>query len=270
MSKKLTCPASAPALSVALSQQKESLYAGTSPRANRAVQASDKTATPKSGALSACRRRHCTHRHGACMCTPKQAEKRRRRQLASARPGAQGPRQPVQALVYALPRGRASALDEPVSASKLVQAKLLRELRGLHDIRQVLLVRQYQHCGVPHLLHGQHLGELLPGVLHTILVTAVHHEGGSLCAHVVVVVPPQLAVLVLPADVPNCEVDVLVLHDLHVEAHRGDRRHDLTELQLVQDRRLACSVQAHHDYPHLALAYDAIPQLRHGEAHYVL
>mmetsp|Transcript_114121 Transcript_114121/g.369115 ORF Transcript_114121/g.369115 Transcript_114121/m.369115 type:complete len:116 (-) Transcript_114121:478-825(-) len=73
MSKKLTCPASAPALSVALSQQKESLYAGTSPRANRAVQASDKTATPKSGALSACRRRHCTHQR-SCMRTPKSGE----------------------------------------------------------------------------------------------------------------------------------------------------------------------------------------------------
>mmetsp|Transcript_114121 Transcript_114121/g.369113 ORF Transcript_114121/g.369113 Transcript_114121/m.369113 type:complete len:215 (-) Transcript_114121:23-667(-) len=193
---------------------------------------------------------------------------RRRHQLASARPGAQGPREPVQAFIDTLPRGRAGALDEHISALKLRQAKLLRELRGLHGIRQVLLVRQNQQSGSPHLLLGQHLEELLPGVLHTILVTAVHHEDGPLRAHVVV--PPELADLVLPADVPDREVDVLVLHDLDVEAHRGDRRHDLTELQLVQDRRLACSVQAHHDYPHLALAYDAIPQLRHGEAHYVL
>mmetsp|Transcript_103722 Transcript_103722/g.278692 ORF Transcript_103722/g.278692 Transcript_103722/m.278692 type:complete len:216 (+) Transcript_103722:177-824(+) len=202
----------------------------------------------------------------ACMHAQSEVGRNRQRhQLASARPGAQGPREPVQAFVDTLPRGRASALDEPLSTAELMQTELMRELRSLHGIREVLLVGQHQHRSVSHLFLGQHLGELLAGVLHTFLVAAIHHKDGSM--HAQVVVPPQLADLVLPADVPNREVNVFVLHDLHIEAHRGDRRHNLTELQFVQYRRLACSVQAHHDDPHLALAHDAIPQLRHGEAH---
>ena len=46
---------------------------------------------------------------------------------------------------------------------------------------------------------------------------------------------PQRADLVLATDVPHREADVLVLNGLDVEADRGDRGHDLAELELVQD-----------------------------------
>ena len=60
--------------------------------------------------------------------------------------------------------------------------------------------------------------------------------------------------LVLSADVPHCERDVLVLDGLHVEADGGDGGHHLAQLQLVQNGRLAGGVQTHHQYTHLRLA----------------
>ena len=55
------------------------------------------------------------------------------------------------------------------------------------------------------------------------------------------VVPPERADLVLAADVPHSEVDALHrLDGLHVEADGGDGVDALVQLDLVQDRRLAC------------------------------
>ena len=55
---------------------------------------------------------------------------------------------------------------------------------------------------------------------------------------------PQRTDLVLAADVPDSEADVLVLHRLHVEPDGGNSGHDLAQLQLVKNRRLTSSVQA--------------------------
>ena len=55
---------------------------------------------------------------------------------------------------------------------------------------------------------------------------------------------PQGPDLVLTADVPHGEADVLVLDCLHIEADGGDSGYNLTQLQFVQDRGLTSSIQS--------------------------
>ena len=54
---------------------------------------------------------------------------------------------------------------------------------------------------------------------------------------------PQRSDLVLTADVPHSEADVLVLDSLHIEADGGDGGHNLTQLQFVQDGGLTRSIK---------------------------
>ena len=55
---------------------------------------------------------------------------------------------------------------------------------------------------------------------------------------------PEGSDLVLTADVPHRERDVLVLDRLYVEADRGDGSDDLAELQFVEDGRLSGGVES--------------------------
>ena len=57
------------------------------------------------------------------------------------------------------------------------------------------------------------------------------------------VMSPEGPDLVLTAHIPDSEADVLVLDSLHIEPDGGDGRHDLPQLQLVQDRCLTSSIQ---------------------------
>ena len=61
------------------------------------------------------------------------------------------------------------------------------------------------------------------------------------------VVAPERPDLVLAADVPDRQVEVLVLEVLDVEADRRDRLHALVQLELVQHGRLARGVEAEHE-----------------------
>ena len=58
------------------------------------------------------------------------------------------------------------------------------------------------------------------------------------------VVAPEGSDLVLTADVPHRERDVLVLDRLDVEADRGDGGDDLAELQFVEDGRLSGGIES--------------------------
>ena len=80
-------------------------------------------------------------------------------------------------------------------------------------------------------------------------------------------VAPERADLVLAADVPDGERDVLVLDRLHVEANGRDRGHDLAELELVQDGGLAGGVEADHQDAHVLLAEELAEDLAEREAH---
>merc|ERR1719203_1838996 len=64
----------------------------------------------------------------------------------------QCPREPIQPLVEAITSGRASSLHVPRSVSKALQAQLLRQLRGCHRVRQILLIGQDEEGSVSKLV----------------------------------------------------------------------------------------------------------------------
>lgn len=117
--------------------------------------------------------------------------------------------------------------------------------------------------------------QLLTCLDYTVTIVAVDNEDDTL--RVLEVMPPQGADLVLSTDIPHCELDVLVLDSLNVEAcsdgsvslfeaigefsgvskhtDGGDRRHDFAQLELVQDGGFASRVQTDHQNAHLLLSH---------------
>ena len=81
--------------------------------------------------------------------------------------------------------------------------------------RQILLVGEDQEKSVPQLILVQHPLEFLTRLNNTITIVAVDDEDDTL--GVLEVMPPQRADLVLTADIPHGELDVLVLDGLDVE-----------------------------------------------------
>merc|ERR1719321_711642 len=118
--------------------------------------------------------------------------------LARQRPG-----QPIQALVKAVAGSGTGRLDKPLPVAHTLEAKLLRDLRSRHRVREILLVREHKNDGVTHLILVQHLGHLLARILDAIAVVTIHHKDETLC--VLVVVAPEGADLVLTANVPDRE-----------------------------------------------------------------
>ena len=60
--------------------------------------------------------------------------------------------------------------------------------------------------------------ELLRCFLNPVSVLTVHHVNEAIC--VVEVMSPQWSQLFLPAHIPDCEEDILVLHLLNIETCR--------------------------------------------------
>ena len=80
---------------------------------------------------------------------------------------------------------------------------------------KILLVGEDQEKGVTQLILVQHALQLLTSLNDTIPIVGVHHEDDTLS--VLEVVSPQRTNLVLPANIPHRELDVLVLDSLDVE-----------------------------------------------------
>ena len=177
-------------------------------------------------------------------------------------------REPVQAFIQPLAWCGASALDVPVALAQWVQPKLVRDLRSVHRVWQILLVSEHEQHGVAKLVLVQHAVQLVARLHHTVSVVTVHHEDETL--RILEVVPPQGTDLVLTSHIPHREADVLVLHGLHVEADGWNSRHDLSQLQLVQDGRLTSCVEPDHQYTHLPFRKQPLEQLRECEPHLAL
>jgi hypothetical protein len=123
-----------------------------------------------------------------------------------------------------------------------VQAELVGNLRRVHRVRQVLLVGEHEQERVPELILVEHALQLLARLRDTLSVVRVDDEDNALrvlevCSHATPsaatrekfakrrTMPPERANLVLAADVPHGEGNVLVLDSLDVETyHRGVRR----------------------------------------------
>lgn len=173
--------------------------------------------------------------------------------------------EPVESLVESLSLGGARALYVPVPSPEGVESELVGELGGGHGVGQVLLVGEHEQDGVPELVLLQHVGELLLRLGDSLPVVAVDDVYETLS--VLEVVPPQGTDLVLAADVPHSEADVLVLDGLDVEADGRYRRDNLTELELVEDRSFAGRVEADHQDSHLLLAEQTRQQTADCQTH---
>jgi hypothetical protein len=167
-----------------------------------------------------------------------------------------------------------------------MQAQLIGDLRGIHGIRQILLVGEDKEQRIPQLILVEHALQLLAGLDDTVAIVAVDDEDDAL--RVLEVVAPQRPDLVLAADVPDGELNVLVFDCFDVEAcavvlsawvcfvwvgvgggctNGRDGGDDFAQLQLVQDGSLSSRIQADHQDTHLLLAPEAIEQLRECETH---
>ncbi len=86
-----------------------------------------------------------------------------------------------------------------------------------HTCRQVLLVGKDHKEAVLHFVVAENTMELLLGLVDSIAVRGINHEDETLRAGVIV--SPERSDLVLPSDVPDVELDILIRHGLHVEAN---------------------------------------------------
>lgn len=151
--------------------------------------------------------------------------------------------QPVQALVQTLALRGARGLNVPPTIAHVVQSQFLRQFSCRHRVREVLFVGKDQNHSIAQLVLGQHVLQLLLRLSYALPVVRVDDKDESL--RVLEVVPPQWTNLVLATHVPNGERNVLVLDCLDIESDRGNCRHDLTQLQFVQDCSLTGSIQTH-------------------------
>ena len=62
--------------------------------------------------------------------------------------------------------------------------------------------------------------------------------------------PPKRPNLILSTHIPNIKLNILIRHRLDVKPHCGNRRDILIQLQLIQYRRLPCSVESQHQEAH--------------------
>ena len=53
----------------------------------------------------------------------------------------------------------------------------------------------------------------------------------------------------------------------HYFTYRGNRRHNLSQFELVQNSRLSSSIQTHHEDPHLLLPKQALEEIRNTQTH---
>jgi len=80
-----------------------------------------------------------------------------------------------------------------------------------------LLVGEDQEKGIPKLILVQHSLQLLTSLNDTVAIVAVDYENDTL--GVLEVMPPQRSDLVLTTDIPDSELNVLVLDGLDIEAY---------------------------------------------------
>jgi len=173
--------------------------------------------------------------------------------------------QPFETFVETVTRSSAGGLNVPGPLSETVQTKLVGDFSRVHGIWKILFVGKNQEQGIAQLILVEHSLELLTCLNNTISVIRVDHEDDTL--GILEVMPPQRSDLVLPTNVPHCELDVLVLDSLDVEADSGNRGDNLTKLELVQNGGFSGSVKTDHQNSHLFLSPQSIKQLRECETH---
>lgn len=129
--------------------------------------------------------------------------------------------------VFCLQSSHSLALPSRASTRRLCQ--IWRALTSC----DILLVGKHQQQRILHFAILNDTRQLVLRLGDPIAVVAVDNEDETLGAREVVA--PQRSDLVLPTDVPDVELGVLVGHGFDVEADGRDGRHIGVKLELVQD-----------------------------------
>jgi len=136
--------------------------------------------------------------------------------------------------------------------------------------REILFVRKDKEQCVSQFILVQHALQFLTSLDNTIAVIAVNDENDAL--GVLEVMSPKRSDLVLTTDIPDGELDVLVVNSFDVEAYTdslfstvqmfehegyrqrtdcGNRCDNFAQLQLVQNCRFTGSIETDHQNAHL-------------------
>lgn len=86
---------------------------------------------------------------------------------------------------------------------------------------QILFVRKDKQQSITKLIFVEHSLEFFPSLDNTVTVIAVNNENDTLS--VLEIMSPERSDLVLPTNIPDCELNVLVFYSLNVEACRRRR-----------------------------------------------
>jgi len=160
--------------------------------------------------------------------------------------------QPFETFVETVTGSSAGGLDIPSALSETVETKLVGDLSSVHGIRKILLVGKDKEKSVAQLILVEHALKFLTSLDNTISVVGVDNKDDTL--GILKVMSPERSNLVLATNVPNCELDVLVLDGLNVETNRRNSGDNFTQLELVQDSGLSGSIKTNHQDSHLFLS----------------
>ena len=89
-------------------------------------------------------------------------------------------REPVETLVETLTVRGDGALDTPPTITESTHAELVGDLGGIHGIREILFVREYQEGSIPQVLLIEHALQLLSRLADTVPVVGIHDEDEAL------------------------------------------------------------------------------------------
>ena len=81
--------------------------------------------------------------------------------------------------------------------------------------------------------------------------------------------PPQRTNLILTPNIPHIKLDILIRHRLDVKPHGRNRSHVLSQLELVQNSRLARGVETEHEEAHFLGSEDLAHYFGDLAAHFV-
>jgi len=160
--------------------------------------------------------------------------------------------QPFETFIETITGSSAGRLDVPGALSETVKTKLVCDFGSVHGVGKILLVGEDKEKSVTELILVQHALELFTCLDDTISVVGVDNEDDTL--GVLEIMPPKRSDLVLPTNIPHCELDVLVLDSLNVEADCGNGGDNFTELELVENSGLSGGVKTNHQNSHLLLS----------------
>jgi len=144
---------------------------------------------------------------------------------------AKGVAQPFETFVESITRSSAGRLDIPGALSETVKTKLVGDFGSVHGVRKILFVGKDKEKCVTELIFVEHSLEFLTCLHNTISVIGVDDKDDAL--GVLEVMPPQRPNLVLTANIPHCELDVLVFNGFNVEADCGNGGDNFTELEFI-------------------------------------